>query len=217
MWIYPDWFFSRRPRTVHPFTVVHGHLPIQRYDLLPSAYRIVMLREPVENLISIYYYWQSLPPSVHGNGIYELVKHKRLSLLEVAEIPRMRFLMSQTYFGAYDMRRFDVIGTYANRLAFIHEVSNLIGVPLSARERKNVTPPSEERANVLADTKLLARLRFLLQDDVRFYERFADTGAIRRRNSRPFRALAHLRSAALVRRTIASEPRLLAGKASSES
>jgi hypothetical protein len=53
--------------------------------------------------------------------------------------------MSQTYFGGYDMGRFDIIGTYADRDAFIRAVSDLIGIPLSTHERENVTPASEER------------------------------------------------------------------------
>ena len=68
------------------------------------------------------------------------------------------------------MGRFDVIGTHNNRTAFVEAVSKLIGVPLSADIRENVTPPSEERDNILADAKVIAKLRDLLQDDIRFYE-----------------------------------------------
>jgi len=130
-----------------------------------------MLREPVENLISIYYFWQHLISiGQGGHALFEHVKNQRLSLLEVAEIPRMRRLMSSSYFGGYDMRRFDVVGTHDNRTAFVEAVSHLIGVPLSADIRVNVTSPSQERENVLADAKLIAKLRNLLQDDIRFYE-----------------------------------------------
>lgn len=181
MWTCPDWFLRRRPLEVRPYTVVHGHLPITKYDLLPSAYRVVVLREPVENLVSIYYYWKSLfDTEFTAHAIFEFVRKQRLSLLEVAEIPCMRHLMSRTYFGGYDMRRFDVIGTHDNRTAFVDAVSNLIGVPLSAGIRENVTPPSEERDNVLADSRMMAKLRHLLQDEIRFYERCAKRSKGRR-------------------------------------
>ena len=171
MWIYPDWFLRSRPYDVKPYSVVHGHMPIIKYDLLPTAYRIVMLREPVENLISIYFFWKSLfATEFTSHAVFEFVKNQRLSLLETAEIPCMRRLMSSTYFGGYDMSRFDVIGTLDNRTAFVEAVSRLIGVPLSAHIRENVTPPSEERDNVLADAKVNAALRHLLQDDIPFYE-----------------------------------------------
>jgi hypothetical protein len=174
MWIHPAGFLSERPRSVAPFQVVHGHFPIRTYDLLPAAYRVVMLREPVDNLISIYFYWKSLYDTpLRAHAIYEFVKARRLSLLEVAEIPAMRWLMSRTYFGGFDMRKFDVIGSHAERVNYVDTVSRLLGVPLSAEIRKNVTPPSEERGNVMADTRLLSRLRDLLRDDMRFYEEHA--------------------------------------------
>jgi hypothetical protein len=182
MWIYPDWFLRSRPLDVKPYTVVHGHLPIIKYDLLAPAYRIVMLREPVENLISIYYYWKNLfPTGFTSHAVFDLVKTQRLSLLEMAEIPCMRRLMSSTYFGGFDMGRFDVIGTHDRRTAFVEAVSNLISVPLSAHIRENVTPPSEERDNVLADAKVIAKLRDLLQDDIRFFDGCTEHSNGRRR------------------------------------
>ncbi len=172
MWIHPEWFLRNRPHDVKPYSVVHGHMPIIKYDLLPTAFRIVMLREPIENLVSIYYYWKGLFASEFAShAVFEFVKNERLSLLEMAQIPSMRRLMSSTYFGGYDMGRFDVIGSYDERTTFIDAVSNLIGVPLSADIRDNITPPSEERENVLADGKVIAKLRDLLQDDIRFFEK----------------------------------------------
>jgi hypothetical protein len=190
LWIDPEWFLRHRPRDVKPFAVVHGHLPIVKYELLPSAYRVVMLREPVENLISIYYYWKHLiSTGYRAHALFEFVKDHRLSLLEVAEMPNMRRLMSCSYFGGYDMGRFDVIGTHDNRTAFVEAVSKLIGVPLWAHIRENVTPPSEERDNVLADAKVNAKLRHLLEDDIRFYEGCAglSNGSRRLRWSSPNR------------------------------
>lgn len=193
MWICPDWFLRHRPRDVKPYTVIHGHLPIRKYDLL-SASRVVMLREPVENLISIYYFWKSLfDASFTSHAVFDFVKRQRLSLLEVAEIPCMRRLMSSTYFGGYDMGRFDVIGTYGNRTAFVDAVSKLIGAPLVADIRENITPPSEERDNVLGDAKVIAGLRRLLQDDIRFYEECMGRG---RRRFPALRRSTRLRSPA---------------------
>jgi hypothetical protein len=170
MWIAPSWFFNRRPQTIAPHTAVHGHIPVSRYDLVPGAARIVMLREPVENLISIYYFWlQSFQTDTVGHAIFEFVKANRLTLLEVAELSALRRLMSSSYFGGYDMRRFDVIGVFERQEAFRTAVSSILGLEIPAAGRVNVTPPSEERGNVLCDTKLMAKLRHLLADDIRFF------------------------------------------------
>ena len=79
LWMDRDRFMRRRPRGVSPYGVVHGHFPIIKYDLLPKACRIVMLREPVENLISIHYFWRSLFDSAfRGHALYEYVKKATL-------------------------------------------------------------------------------------------------------------------------------------------
>jgi hypothetical protein len=167
-----DRFLQNRPHSIQPFNVVHGHFPIVKYDLLLTAFRLVMLREPVDNLISIYYFWRSLfRTAARGHGLFEYAKRQRLSLLDLAEVPRLRRLMSESYFGDYDMRRFDVIGAYDRRAEFFASISSGIGRTLNADRRENVTPVSEERGNVMNDARLIARLRDLLRDDVRFYER----------------------------------------------
>jgi hypothetical protein len=135
-----------------------------------------MLREPVENLISIYYYWlQIFQTDTVEHAIFEFVKANRLSLLEVPELPALRRLMSSSYFGGYDMRRFDVIGVFERQEAFRKAVTSLVDLEIPAEGKVNVTTPSEERGNVLCDTKLMAKLRHLLADDIRFF------GALSRR------------------------------------
>jgi hypothetical protein len=185
-WIDRQRFLDNRPRSLDPFKVVHGHFQIIKYDLLPRAFRIVMLREPVDNLISIFYFWQSLFDSPYrGHALYELIKKQRLSLLEFAEVPSLRQLMSRSYFGGYDMRRFDIIGDYSRRAEYLAAVSASIGMRLVPDRRENVTPLSEERGNILNDTKLISRLRDLLRDDIMFHERY--TGSPRRSSrSKPF-------------------------------
>jgi hypothetical protein len=174
LWIDRQRFLDSRPRGLHPFKVVHGHFPIIKYDLLPRAFRIVMLRDPVDNLISIFYFWRSLfDSSYRGHALYELVKKQRFSLLEFAEIPSLRQLMSRSYFGGYDMRRFDIIGDYSRRAEYMAAVSDTIGMQLLPDRRENVTPLSEERGNVSNDTKTISRLRNLLRNDIMFYERHA--------------------------------------------
>ena len=101
-------------------------------------------------------------------------KRQRLSLLALAEIPGLRWLMSQSYFGGYDMRRFDVIGAHERRAQFFTAVSKITGQTLHSERQENITPISEERGNISKDVKLVTQLRYLLQDDIRFYEQQID-------------------------------------------
>ena len=79
MWIAPSWSISRRPSTIAPYKAIHGHIAPIKYDLVPRAVRVVMLREPVENLISVYYFWQdSFKNGVVGHGLFEFAKAKNI-------------------------------------------------------------------------------------------------------------------------------------------
>jgi hypothetical protein len=170
-WWNRRWFLKNRPLSIQPYAVVHGHIPIAKYDLIPRAKRLVMLREPVANIISIYFHWQRLIENGStGHAIFEFVKTKRLTLLETAEIPKLRWLMTQTYFGDYDMRRFDLIGAHERRPTFMRAVSGLIGKSLSPDEKANVTPPTARRGDIMNDARVLAQLRVRLEDDIRFYD-----------------------------------------------
>jgi len=172
MHLAPAWFAVRRPTTIAPHRAVHGHFHIAIYDLVSDAKRIVMLRHPVDNFISIYYYWQQLfAANATGHAVFEFVKAQQLSLLEVAKLPCLRRLMSETYFGNFDMSRFDVIGAFERQKGFFLAVSHLIDVPSLNVPVSNVTAYPEERGNVMADTNLLRQLRDLLAEDLRFYER----------------------------------------------
>jgi hypothetical protein len=177
IWIHPDWYMAHRPKSIAPFAAVHGHFPIAKYDLVGDAARVVLLREPVENLISIFYFWKHLTKQPYeGHGAFNFFKRNDLSLLETASIPALRRLMSRTYFGGYDMSRFDIIGDFSKRAEYLAGVSRRLGVRLDPNIADNTTPYSREREEMLADPRMIVRLRDLLLDDVRFYERHVGRG-----------------------------------------
>ena len=81
-------------------------------------------------------------------------------------------LMSETYFGGYDMSRFDFVGFNETRLADISKLSEMIGLPLDATVQFNRTESGwERRAEIKNDHIVLARLSTLLADDLSFFER----------------------------------------------
>jgi len=92
-----------------------------------------------------------------GLAFGRLVFALQASRLDLAEVPALRRLMSESYFGGYDMHRFDVIGAYDRRAEFFASISSAISGTLNADRRENVTPISEERGNVMNDARLIAR------------------------------------------------------------
>jgi hypothetical protein len=171
--LHPTRYEETRPTSLGLYAAVHGHFHIGRYSQIKNAVRTVVLREPIDNMISIYYFWDFF----RQKGVYFehlLYRHffdSRMNLLELATIPSLRNLMSESYFRDTDMRCFDVIGDFADLNAYLGRVMTLTGAELVTIPKVNVTPSSDERDATSEDTHTLARLRDLLANDLRFYER----------------------------------------------
>lgn len=170
----PVGWAERRPTGLPPnIKVVHGHFKPQKYDLFGNAFRCTMLRHPVDNLISIYLYWRKLPLQPYANALHGYFLRNQLSIIELARLPIMQNLYSQTYFGGWDMRRLNFVGAHENRTDDLRRLSNMIGVTIDLSLHLNTTEPAGdnlEKQAILSDQPLLRRLRDLLTEDIDFYE-----------------------------------------------
>ena len=147
--------------------VVHGHFSPRRYET-EKAFRMTFLRHPVSNLISIYAFWSIMPP--FDNALHRQFLKERPSIVDFARYPAFRTLMSEAYFGDYDMNRFDFIGFYETRERDIPILARELGLPLSAAVMENPTPPSEQRQRIEANASIIGTITDLLSPDVAFYE-----------------------------------------------
>lgn len=129
---------------------------------------MTFLRHPVDNLISIYFFWKNIPQPrhvLHGRFLRESP-----SIVEFAKYPAFTNLMSETYFGGFDMSRFAFIGFYENRGADLSRLAADLGLPLKADIYENRTVPSVERRELEADLATRRKLTDLLAAEVTFYE-----------------------------------------------
>ncbi len=147
---------------------VYGHFSARRYAST-DGYWMTFLRDPVDNLISIYYYWKSV--TVPGHDLHGRFLREKPSILDFAKYAGVQRLMSETYFGGFDMGRFDFIGFHETRDRDIPRLAAALDLPLSAEVYVNKTEPYTERHIVEDDTSLRRQLADLLADDVAFYER----------------------------------------------
>src|SRR5208283_2382267 len=131
--------------------VVHGHFRAQRY-LCDRAYRLTFLRHPVSNLISIFFFWRLSPPFI---PLHARFLEERPSIVVFARYPAFRTLMSEAYFGGFDMRRFDFIGFHESRDVDMPKLATAIGLPLSADVALNITPGCEERCSIEQDASVI--------------------------------------------------------------
>ena len=170
----PDGFFERAGRSNFSYLsnvrAIHGHFHILKYRNIKSAFRITFLRDPIDRLISNYFYWPSTPRQGHVLHDYFLDQH--LGIYEFARIPIFRRFYTSTYFAGTDMRQFDFIGfheTLASDYKRLQKLLNLkdeLGV-------ENSSPSSDyeaQRSVITTDAALMGRLRDLLRDDLKFYE-----------------------------------------------
>ena len=71
----------RRPKKT---AIIHGHFLMERYVHLPGLHYVCWMRNPIERLLSHYYYWLRAPDYNHPYYI-ELVE-KGLSVVEFARL-----------------------------------------------------------------------------------------------------------------------------------
>ena len=147
---------------------VYGHFNPGIYSI-ERSFRATFLREPVNNLISIYYFWLSIPK--HGNPVHDRFLAEKPSLLDFSRYPKLQTLMSDTYFGGFDMKKFNFVGFYERYDLDCQNLFRQIGISSSLPARENVTSHSEERFIQSQDVRILESLRSNIDQDVRFYNR----------------------------------------------
>jgi hypothetical protein len=164
-----------------PSTVraIHGHFHPGKYQSLTDAEWFTVMRHPVPWMVSFYWYWRSAAEGLLNGqrtiwgDLHEYVVDQHLTLEQTARLPIINTMFTETYFGGVDMRRFAFIGDHDDRPAALAKLSEIVGHPMSPVVHENVNPPRPELGETLADTRLLTRLADILQDEIRFYERWA--------------------------------------------
>lgn len=149
--------------------LVHGHFRPARYDSVQPAFRFTFLRQPVDLLLSFYFFWRTMPHE--GQALHRRFLDEQPTIEEFATWPPIRGLSSDTFFGGYDMERFDFIGFHETRGPDMARLNAIAGLELEPDRHDNPTASGdEERAAIRADSRRMAGLADRLVEDVRFYE-----------------------------------------------
>lgn len=69
-------------------TVIHGHFFMSKYHHIPGLQRVMWFRDPVDRLLSHYYYWLKAPDKEHPN--YQKLVEGGLSVVDFAKLPELR-------------------------------------------------------------------------------------------------------------------------------
>lgn len=166
----PQSYFARKRKLRDHVECLHGHFHPGQFDL-EGVGLFTMLRHPVDNVLSIYDFWRKSAP--HGNPLHDYFISRSMSVLEFANLPAIRYLYTDRYFGGFNMGRFDLVGRYENRPYFFERLDRLFGLSIDSSIRVNVTAGREARRNDLSDPHLVQSMHKILADDIGFYEDFS--------------------------------------------
>lgn len=150
--------------------VVHGHFHPAKYREIEGL-RIAFLRHPIEILISTYHYWHSLKTSHY---LYWYVRTMNLSLLEMARIPSMRYLLSKSYFGGVEVESFDFVGFMDSYSADVHRLGAMLSVDLGEHETNGnaLSVYLGSPDTTYSDRRVIDSLKDCLVEDIKLYDRF---------------------------------------------
>ena len=156
------------------YDVIHGHFHIRdRADLLDGARLVTYLRDPVQRVISSYYF--HMRPDT-DNWLAPQIQAAGLSLEDFARLPEQRNLQYRML-RPVPLERFDFIGLTERFEASIPALSAVIGAELSLGENRKVNPDKPLAAPYQSDPALAGLIRALNPRDVELYETILARGA----------------------------------------
>lgn len=163
-------------KTIAPHKVVHGHFHPNKYSNLNNAFRMTFLRHPIDNVLSIYYFWRAHDRETWDSPLFHYCKDANLSLLRFAMLPKVRYLYTCSYFGGFDMDQLDFIGDYAKYDQELVRLGSRLGVRFDLNVRQNITEKYFEESSNLENRRAndakaeYENLANILKDDIDFYE-----------------------------------------------
>jgi len=163
------WFWHRLPSN---WAVVHGHFRardvVRRF---PEARLAVWLRDPVERVVSHYYYWLRQPHFLHPT-CRRMVRRK-MSLEQFAELRPLQNIHVR-FLQGIDIERFDFVGLteqYERSLELFSR--RFLGGRRLPTFARNVNP-QRSRSRYDIPPRLRGRIAELNQLDIELYQRGRD-------------------------------------------
>ena len=166
--IYPNGYLTRKENIKFSYKVIHGHFHPFRFSYIQDAFRLVFLRHPLDNLISMYFFLKGRPAY---SFFSKFLKDNCPSFDSFIRVPTLRYLYTRVYFQDYDMSLLNFVGDYSNYTEELIRLGSVLGVTFDLSIRDNVTCPqySLERSKLMREANMNLEYTHLLEDDIAFY------------------------------------------------
>lgn len=163
---------------------IHGHFPLNKYEkYFPHARTIIWLRNPIERLISHYFFWKNIPKTNVQAGIHNVLLEKRLSLLEFAQLEEMQN-HTLKFCPGKKADDFDFVGLQEFFLEDLKILQNILIWPDFNVDYINKNPDphyTKLLQEILGDHYLIKKLEDINHEEILFYQE-----SINARNKRLF-------------------------------
>lgn len=151
---------------------VHGHFWARKYENVQDALFITFLREPVERLISHFFYLKSAV--WRGSILHERVLRGDIDILEFAALPQMRDFYGKYFFRGFDMGRLDFIGIsekYDDEILRLQKIISIEAPVLKLNVNSNADYFSSKQ-EILSNVTKMKSLEDVLAEDIKFYQKY---------------------------------------------
>lgn len=166
------------PQTIK---VIHGHVPARKYLRHANIKEIIWLRNPILRLISLYFFWKTIPRT-KDDSWHNYLQKNNLDIVEFAKIPQLRNEMSQ-YVGGRKITDFDFVGIQAffkDDLTDIAEMLNWPEIQITHENTNKYDGYNSLVKSILKDTEIVNELRHLNREDLELYQTALDMRAKRK-------------------------------------
>ncbi|KQT53611.1 hypothetical protein ASG52_05730 [Methylobacterium sp. Leaf456] len=151
--------------------IAYGHLHPAKYRAVwPEARWMTVLRDPIDRLISHYFFWKQ-DAGFASHPIRDYVLRHELSLIDFARLPFSRFFLHRTYFGGLQLQDFSFVGRAEDFAGIAGAIGDVLEttVPVLAVNAGRMRGEARSQEEIERARPALAEL---LADEIAFYRQW---------------------------------------------
>jgi hypothetical protein len=160
------------PQTIK---VIHGHVPSRKYFRPANVKEIIWLRHPILRLVSLYFFWKTIPRT-EEESLHNYLQEKKLDIVEFANLPDVRNEMS-VYIGGRNLKDFYFVGIqefFKEDLIDLATMLNWPEIQITYENKNKYDDYNYLVKSILDDSDIMKALITLNCEDLELYQAALD-------------------------------------------